>query len=84
MMDRDKKDKLPVMQVNFIDQICMPVYKVSVRITKSEKWKHGIMRYLHVYLFPQHIFSKEFISPLCCQYLLAFNNASTISRHCYK
>lgn len=35
MMDRDKKDKLPVMQVNFIDQICMPVYKVSVGITKK-------------------------------------------------
>ena len=28
MMDRDKKDKLPNMQVGFIDSICMPVYQV--------------------------------------------------------
>ena len=27
-MDRDKKDKLPNMQVGFIDSICMPVYQV--------------------------------------------------------
>ena len=26
MMNRDKKDKLPAMQVDFIDAICMPVY----------------------------------------------------------
>ena len=30
MMDRDKKDKLPVMQVGFIDTICMPVYQVMI------------------------------------------------------
>ncbi|XP_033104345.1 cGMP-specific 3',5'-cyclic phosphodiesterase-like [Anneissia japonica] len=28
MMDRDKKDDLPKMQVGFIDAICLPVYKV--------------------------------------------------------
>ena len=28
MMNREKKDELPAMQVNFIDTICMPVYKV--------------------------------------------------------
>ena len=27
MMDREKKDKLPSMQVNFIDEICLPVYE---------------------------------------------------------
>merc|ERR1719350_1298439 len=27
MMDREYKDKLPAMQVEFIDQICLPVYK---------------------------------------------------------
>ncbi|XP_022246838.1 cGMP-specific 3',5'-cyclic phosphodiesterase-like isoform X1 [Limulus polyphemus] len=27
MMDREKKDELPQMQVGFIDSICMPVYK---------------------------------------------------------
>ncbi|XP_052266884.1 dual 3',5'-cyclic-AMP and -GMP phosphodiesterase 11-like [Dreissena polymorpha] len=32
MMDRDKKDKLPMMQVNFIDTICMPVYKAMARM----------------------------------------------------
>ena len=29
MMDRDKKDQLPSMQVGFIDSICLPVYQVS-------------------------------------------------------
>ena len=29
MMDRDKKDQLPSMQVGFIDAICLPVYQVS-------------------------------------------------------
>ena len=33
MMDRDKKDKLPMMQVGFIDSICMPVYKVRYENT---------------------------------------------------
>jgi hypothetical protein len=30
MMDRNKKDELPKMQVGFIDAICLPVYKVGV------------------------------------------------------
>ena len=29
MMNRDKKDQLPSMQVGFIDSICMPVYQVG-------------------------------------------------------
>ena len=29
MMDRKKKDELPKMQVDFIDFICMSVYKVK-------------------------------------------------------
>lgn len=33
MMDRDKKDKLPLMQVNFIDTICMPVYKAIAKVS---------------------------------------------------
>ena len=28
-MDRGRKDDLPKMQVDFIDNICLPVYKVS-------------------------------------------------------
>jgi len=28
MMDREKKDELPQMQVEFIDVICLPLYKV--------------------------------------------------------
>ena len=28
MMDRAKKDKLPKMQVGFIDSICLPIYQV--------------------------------------------------------
>ena len=29
MMDRERKDELPQMQVGFIDVICLPLYKVS-------------------------------------------------------
>ncbi|ESO86557.1 hypothetical protein LOTGIDRAFT_71258, partial [Lottia gigantea] len=32
MMDRDKKDDLPKMQVGFIDAICLPVYKTFAEI----------------------------------------------------
>ena len=28
MMDRAKKDKLPQMQVGFIDGVCLPIYEV--------------------------------------------------------
>ena len=28
-MDRENKDELPMMQVEFIDGVCMPLYKVS-------------------------------------------------------
>lgn len=28
-MDREKKDELPQMQVEFIDVICLPLYKVK-------------------------------------------------------
>lgn len=30
MMDREKKDELPQMQVEFIDVICLPLYKVML------------------------------------------------------
>ena len=29
MMDRQKKDELPNMQVGFIDAICLPLYEVK-------------------------------------------------------
>jgi hypothetical protein len=32
MMDRDKKDELPKMQVGFIDAICLPVYEVLLMV----------------------------------------------------
>lgn len=28
-MNREKESQLPLMQVNFIDTICLPVYEVS-------------------------------------------------------
>lgn len=28
MMNRDKKDELPTMQVGFVDSVCIPIYKV--------------------------------------------------------
>ncbi|XP_022315399.2 dual 3',5'-cyclic-AMP and -GMP phosphodiesterase 11-like isoform X1 [Crassostrea virginica] len=33
MMDRDKKDRLPDMQVGFIDSICLPVYQAIAEIS---------------------------------------------------
>ncbi|XP_071105991.1 dual 3',5'-cyclic-AMP and -GMP phosphodiesterase 11-like isoform X1 [Haliotis cracherodii] len=33
MMDRTQKDKLPAMQVGFIDNICMPVYEAFSRVS---------------------------------------------------
>ena len=42
MMDRDKKDQLPSMQVGFIDSICMPVYQVCCAVWGSSHpiWPH--------------------------------------------
>ena len=31
MMDRERKDELPQMQVGFIDVICLPLYKASMK-----------------------------------------------------
>ncbi len=38
MMDRDKKDQLPSMQVGFIDSICLPIYQVQYRPRVSIQW----------------------------------------------
>ncbi|GFT58005.1 dual 3',5'-cyclic-AMP and -GMP phosphodiesterase 11 [Nephila pilipes] len=37
MMDRDKKDELPLMQVRFIDSICAPVYEAFAKISDKLK-----------------------------------------------
>ncbi|GIY57385.1 dual 3',5'-cyclic-AMP and -GMP phosphodiesterase 11 [Caerostris darwini] len=37
MMNRDKKDKLPAMQVGFIDSMCLPVYEAFARISDKLK-----------------------------------------------
>ncbi|KAK7066492.1 cGMP-specific 3',5'-cyclic phosphodiesterase [Halocaridina rubra] len=37
MMNREKKDKLPQMQVGFIDSICMPVYEVFAKLNPELK-----------------------------------------------
>lgn len=29
IMNREKEDELPMMQVGFIDSICMPIYEVG-------------------------------------------------------
>lgn len=31
-MNREKEDQLPMMQVGFIDSICLPIYEVSFGI----------------------------------------------------
>ena len=38
MMDRDKSDQLPIMQLGFIDSICLPVYKVSRNDRINDNW----------------------------------------------
>ncbi|KAF2366187.1 GAF domain [Trinorchestia longiramus] len=35
MMNRDKRDKLPAMQVNFIDTICLPVYEQLAHVSSD-------------------------------------------------
>lgn len=44
MMDREKSDQLPLMQVRFIDQICVPVYDVFSKISdKMEPLLTGVL-----------------------------------------
>ncbi|CAH1793422.1 unnamed protein product [Owenia fusiformis] len=57
MMDRDKKDRLPEMQVGFIDSICLPVYQALVKVCHTtepllkgckdnrENWTNEMRRY---------------------------------------
>lgn len=51
MMDRGKKGELPRMQVDFIDTICLPVYKVSplstIIITVTMSTRHLLRFHLH-------------------------------------
>ncbi|GIY28841.1 dual 3',5'-cyclic-AMP and -GMP phosphodiesterase 11 [Caerostris darwini] len=35
MMNRDKRDKLPLMQVGFIDSICLPIYEAFAMISNK-------------------------------------------------
>ncbi|XP_064091745.1 dual 3',5'-cyclic-AMP and -GMP phosphodiesterase 11-like isoform X1 [Macrobrachium nipponense] len=37
MMNREKKDKLPMMQVGFIDSICLPVYEAFAKLSPELK-----------------------------------------------
>ncbi|GAB1599790.1 dual 3',5'-cyclic-AMP and -GMP phosphodiesterase 11-like isoform X2 [Argonauta hians] len=37
MMDRDKQDELPSMQVSFIDTVCLPVYKAISKLSPKLK-----------------------------------------------
>ena len=49
MMDRDYKDKLPAMQVEFIDTICLPVYTNLVKLSDN------LQPMLHGKLIPPNI-----------------------------
>ncbi|KAG8237830.1 hypothetical protein J437_LFUL002439 [Ladona fulva] len=40
MMDRERKDELPQMQVGFIDVICLPLYKV---LSETFPWIHPLL-----------------------------------------
>ncbi len=53
-MDREKKDELPMMQVNFIDSICLPLYKVQYSTCTTScdaKCERGKKRYANPSLF---------------------------------
>lgn len=41
MMDRERKDELPQMQVGFIDVICLPLYKV---LTETFPWMEPLYK----------------------------------------
>ncbi|XP_013378617.1 cGMP-specific 3',5'-cyclic phosphodiesterase isoform X3 [Lingula anatina] len=41
MMDREKEDELPKMQVGFIDAICMPLYKMLAQLKPSLQHLHS-------------------------------------------
>ena len=34
-MDRDKMDRLPALQVDFIDSLCLPAYRALARVTDA-------------------------------------------------
>lgn len=36
-MNREKEDQLPMMQVGFIDSICLPIYEVNITSCKKRK-----------------------------------------------
>lgn len=40
IMNRDKQDQLPLMQVGFIDSICLPIYEVSKQVCLIEFYTH--------------------------------------------
>lgn len=37
-MNREKEDQLPLMQVGFIDSICLPIYEVSGLASRRRSW----------------------------------------------
>jgi dual 3',5'-cyclic-AMP and -GMP phosphodiesterase 11 len=37
-MNREKEDQLPMMQVGFIDSICLPIYEVSFGLLIPFTW----------------------------------------------
>ena len=43
LMNRDRKDRLPEMQVDFIDSVCSELYKVS---DNTAYCGHGFMKYV--------------------------------------
>ena len=49
-MNREKEDQLPLMQVGFIDSICLPIYEVSVHDS------HANCLLLHIFVTTFSIF----------------------------
>jgi len=43
-MNREKEDQLPMMQVGFIDSICLPIYQVSLIIGLSYVFQFSISK----------------------------------------
>lgn len=50
-MNREKQDQLPLMQVGFIDSICLPIYEVSSRYYFTERVVNGQIFFVADLLF---------------------------------
>lgn len=62
IMNREKEDQLPMMQVGFIDSICLPIYEVSFNLDKRSEFKQCHRNRYTIFLLISSFYS--FMKPL--------------------